>query len=459
MRILIKNGTIVNEGKSFVGSIIIEDDRINTVLPSGKAPRGVYDKEIDATGCLVLPGIIDSHVHFREPGLVHKADIESESRAAAYGGVTTYFDMPNTKPQTTSAEALEEKFRIASRKSHVNHSFFFGSANDNIDTIANIDRHRIPGIKLFMGSSTGNMLVDSGDSLERIFKVAHELDMPLMAHCEDTDIINANMAKAKALYGDDPDVAYHPLIRSSEACIASAKKGLELAEKYGTRFHLAHVSTKEELALVADYNIVRDGEAHFSADSLPRITCEATVSHLLFHDKDYGTLGTRIKCNPAIKGLSDRNALRQGLSDGRIFTVGTDHAPHTLDEKAGGAAQAVSGMPMLQFSLITMLSLVDEGILSVERLVELMCHNPARIFSVSERGFLRENYKADIAIVSKNIPEWTLTADDIQSKCRWSPLEGQAFRWRVLHTLCNGKHILDDGIFDEKSLGEEVRFR
>lgn len=456
LNILIKNGTIVNEGKSFVGSIIVEDDKIKAILPSTETPRGVYDKEIDATGCFVIPGVIDSHVHFREPGLTHKADIESESRAAAYGGVTTYFDMPNTKPQTTSLEALEEKFRIARDKSHVNYSFFFGAANDNAEILRNIDRHRIPGLKLFMGSSTGNMLVDKDEALEHIFQISKTLDMPLMVHCEDSTVINANMEKAKALYGEDPDIIHHPEIRSYEACIKSASKGLTLAMKYGTRLHLAHVSTQEELALVKEQNARCQDN---SIESPTQITCEATVSHLLFCDKDYEALGTRIKCNPAIKTFSDKEALRRGLSDGTIFTIGTDHAPHTLDEKKGGASKAVSGMPMLQFSLVSMLSLVDEGVLSMERMVELMCHNPAQLFSVRERGFLRKNYKADIVIVSRNIPEWTLTSDDIQSKCHWSPLEGKTFRWRVVHTICNGKHIFDNGVFDENSRGEEVCFR
>ncbi|TGX83625.1 dihydroorotase [Palleniella muris] len=458
MRTLIKNGTVVNEGQSFAGNIIIENDRIKSVLPLENTPRGVYDKEIDATGCFVIPGVIDTHVHFREPGLTHKADIESESRAAAYGGVTTYFDMPNTQPQTTTLEALEEKFRIAEGQSHVNYSFFFGATNDNVELFSGLDRHRIPGIKLFMGSSTGNMLVDSGKSLENIFRVSKELSLPLMAHCEDTDIINSNMEKAKVQYGEDPHVTLHPVIRSKEACIVSATKGLELAKKYGTHFHLAHVSTQEELALVSELNANYVCEGTHDS-SLPQITCEATVSHLMFCDKDYETLGTRIKCNPAIKGFADREALRKGLSNGTVFTIGTDHAPHTLEEKKGGAARAMSGMPMLQFSLVTMLSLVDEGVLSIERMVELMCHNPARLFCIRDRGFLRENYKADIAIVSKNVPEWTLSAADVQSKCHWSPLEGKTFSWRVIHTLCNGNHIFADGVFDEESHGEEVLFR
>lgn len=457
MRILIKNGTIVNEGKSFVGNIITDGDRINAIVPSEETPCGVYDEEIDATGCFVIPGVIDSHVHFREPGLVHKADIESESRAAAYGGVTTYFDMPNTNPQTTTLEALEDKFRIAKEKSHVNYSFFFGATNDNVELFSGIDRHRIPGIKLFMGSSTGNMLVDSGKSLEKIFQVSKELSLPLMAHCEDTGIIDSNMEKAKAQYGEDPHVRLHPIIRSKEACMASAARGLELAKKYGTHFHLAHVSTQEELALVKKINAECVNKEITS--SIPQITCEATVSHLMFCDKDYETLGTRIKCNPAIKGIADREALRKGLSNGTIFTIGTDHAPHTLEEKTGGASKAVSGMPMLQFSLVAMLSLVDDGVLTIEQLADLMCHNPARLFSVRDRGFLRENYKADIVIVSRNIEGWTLTADGIKSKCHWSPLEGKNFHWDVVHTLCNGKHILANGVFGEESRGEEVCFR
>lgn len=442
MKTLIKNGTVINEGKRFAADIIIDNDHIQSIVNAGEAPRDDYNNEVDATGCLVLPGVIDAHVHFREPGLTHKADIESESRAAAYGGVTTYFDMPNTVPQTTSIEALDDKFSLAASKSHVNYSFFFGATNDNVDDFARLDVHRIPGIKLFMGSSTGNMLVDKDDSLCRIFSTAASLGLPVMTHCEDTDIINANMAAAKEKYGDDPDVTQHPLIRSVEACYESTSKAVELARKFNAHLHVAHLTTAKELELFP----------------LEGITAEATVAHLMFDDSDYIEKGTRIKCNPAVKSRADRDALRKALTDGRVATIGTDHAPHALAEKKGGAAKAVSGMPMLQFSLVSMLSLVDEGVLSAEKMVELMSHNPARLFSVRDRGFIRPGYKADLVIVSDS-ESWTLTADKIQGKCGWSPLEGTTFRWSVRHTFCNGNHILCNGVFDASSQGEEVLFR
>lgn len=441
MKILIKNGTVINEGITTMANVLIDGDRIQAIIPANEAPRSDYDKEVDATGCIVIPGVIDSHVHFREPGLTHKADIESESRAAAYGGVTSYFDMPNTNPQTTSLEALEAKRLIAREKSHVNYSFFYGATNDNTSSFDLLDVHRIPGIKLFMGSSTGNMLVDKDEALTTVFSKAKALGLPVMAHCEDTDTINANMAAAKVAHGNDPDVTFHPSIRSEEACCKSSAKALELAVKTGANLHIAHITTARELELVRQ------------ADN---VTAEATVAHLLFTDADYKTLGTRIKCNPAVKTAHDRDALRKAIADGTIHTIGTDHAPHTIEEKAGGAAKAVSGMPMLQFSLVSMLLLVDEGVISIERLVELMAHNPAVLFKVSERGYLRPGYKADIAIVRKE--NWTICKDVIQSKCKWSPLEGKEMSWRVIHTFCNGNHILNDGIFDPESRGEEITF-
>lgn len=440
MKTLIYGGTIVNEGRVLEGSLVIENDVIAEIKEGTEIPCGNYDKKVDATGLLVLPGVIDSHVHFREPGLTSKADIESESKAAAFGGVTTFFDMPNTVPQTTSLEALDEKFRIAKEKSHVNYSFFFGATNNNADEIEKLDRHIVPGVKLFMGASTGNMLVDKDDSLRKIFSTA---TMPVMVHCEDTNIINANMAEAKARYGNDPDVTYHPLIRSEEACYKSSSHAVELARTYGTRLHVAHVSTAKELGL-------------FGNDD--NITAEAVIAHLFFSDEDYARLGTRIKCNPAVKTAHDRSELRKALSSGIISTVGTDHAPHLLKDKEGGCARAASGMPMIQFSLVTMLELVDEGVLTMERLVELMCHNPARIFEVRDRGFLRKGYKADIVLVGRD-RQWTVTDDIIRSKCGWSPMEGHRYDWRVVKTICNGRMIYDDGKFDEVSRGEQVMFR
>lgn len=440
MKTLIYGGIIVNEDRSRYGSLVMENDVIAEIIEGKEIPCGNYDRKIDATGLFVLPGVIDSHVHFREPGLTAKADIGTESEAAAYGGVTTFFDMPNTVPQTTSVDALDAKFRIAREKSHVNYSFFFGATNSNADALQTLDRHVVPGVKLFMGASTGNMLVDSDDSLHKIFSNA---TMPVMVHCEDTGMINANMAEAKSRYGDDPDVALHPLIRSEEACYASSSRAVRMARTYGTRLHVAHVSTAKELELFG-----HDGN----------ITAEAAIAHLFFSDEDYARLGTRIKCNPAVKTAYDRSELRKALSSGAISTVGTDHAPHLLKDKEGGCARAASGMPMIQFSLVTMLELVDNGVLDMERLVRLMCHNPADIFEVRGRGYLRKGYKADIVLVGRD-RRWTVTGDTVRSKCGWSPMEGHTYDWRVVKTICNGQVVYDDGTFYDNIRGEQVMFR
>lgn len=439
MKTLIFGGKVVNEGVVRTASVVVDNDLITDIIEGTEAPRGNYDQIVDATGCFVLPGVIDDHVHFRDPGLTQKADMQTESRAAAYGGVTSYFDMPNTNPQTTTKEALEAKLNDASRKSHVNYAFFIGATNDNIETVCSVDPHRVPGIKLFMGSSTGNMLVDKRDVLQQLFSKA---ELPIMAHCEDTDIINNNMAEAKRLYGDDPSVEHHPEIRSEEACWQSTKLAVELASETGARLHVAHLTTERELQLFGNN---------------PRITAEAVIAHLFFCDADYATLGTRIKCNPAIKTKADRDALRQALTNGKITTIGTDHAPHLLSDKQGGCARAASGMPMVQFSLVAMLELVDKGVLSIERLVELMCHNPARLFEVSKRGFLRKGYKADIVLVKDE--SWTVTPECIQSKCGWSPMEDHTFNWQVRTTICNGHIIYNNGVFDSNSHGEELQFR
>lgn len=440
MKTLIYGGIIVNEDRSHYGSLVMENDVIAEIIEGKEIPCGNYDRKIDATGFFVLPGVIDSHVHFREPGLTAKADIGTESEAAAYGGVTTFFDMPNTVPQTTSVDALDAKFRIAREKSHVNYSFFFGATNSNTDALQTLDRHVVPGVKLFMGASTGNMLVDSDDSLRKIFSNA---TMPVMVHCEDTGMINANMTEAKSRYGDDPDVALHPLIRSEEACYASSSRAVRMARTYGTRLHVAHVSTAKELELFG-----HDGN----------ITAEAVIAHLFFSDEDYARLGTRIKCNPAVKTAYDRSELRKALSSGAISTVGTDHAPHLLKDKEGGCARAASGMPMIQFSLVTMLELVDNGVLDMERLVRLMCHNPADIFEVRGRGYLRKGYKADIVLVGRD-RRWTVTGDTVRSKCGWSPMEGHTYDWRVVKTICNGQVVYDDGTFYDNIRGEQVMFR
>ena len=440
MRQLIEGGTIVIEGRTFDGSIVVDGKDIIAITEGRTRPEVTIDETIDASGCFVLPGIIDDHVHFREPGLTAKADIESESLAAAAGGVTSYFDMPNTVPQTTTLEALEKKFQIAAKKSHVNYSFFFGATNDNYPLFGQLDKTRIPGVKLFMGSSTGNMLVDRREALDRIFA---EAGMPIMVHCEDSAIINRNMAEAKRLYGEDPDVRHHPAIRSEEACYESTRLAVELAQKHDARLHVAHLTTAKELEL-------------FGND--PSITAEATVSHLYFCDRDYAALGTRIKCNPAIKTERDREALREALNDGRITVIGTDHAPHLLSQKEGGCAKAASGMPMIQFSLVTMLELVDLGVLSLERLVELMCHHPARLFEVRNRGYLREGYQADIVLVRPQTG-WTVTKELILSKCGWSPMEGHMYLWRVERTLCNGHTVYRQGMTDTDYIGQPVTFR
>ena len=439
MKTLIKGGTLVNEGRLFDGSIVVEDSRIAKIIEGNHTPDTSYDEVIDASGCFVLPGIIDDHVHFREPGLTAKADIDTESQAAAAGGVTTYFDMPNTVPQTTTLEALEEKYALGAEKSHVNYAFFFGATNDNVMLFSQLDKRRVPGIKLFMGSSTGNMLVDRQEALDQIFASA---DMPIMVHCEDTGIINHNMAAAKEKYGDDPNVTHHPEIRSAEACYESTKLAVALAKKHHARLHVAHLSTARELELFGDD---------------PYITAEATVSHLFFCDRDYSLLGTRIKCNPAIKSERDREALREALNDGRISVIGTDHAPHLLSQKEGGCAKAASGMPMVQFSLVTMLELVDQGVLSLERLVELMCHHPATLFGVRHRGFLREGYQADIVLVRPNTG-WTVTKELILSKCGWSPMEGHMYLWRIERTLCNGHTVWQQGRVDTDYIGQPVEF-
>lgn len=440
MKTLVRNGVLVNEGRRTRADLIIDNDRIEAIVSDGNIPRGDY-YEIDAAGCFVLPGVIDTHVHFRDPGLTYKADIESESRAAAYGGVTSYFDMPNTVPQTSTLDALNEKFQRAAEASHVNYSFFYGATNDNVDTFDRLDTSRIPGIKLFMGSSTGNMLVDNAAVLKQIFSKCAHLSLPVMAHCEDTDIIERNAKSVREQYGDDADISLHPAIRSAEACLASSRKAAELADSTGAHLHIAHLSTAAELSLLE-----KEG-----------ITGEVTVAHLLFDDSDYASLAGRIKCNPAIKSAADREALVSAVAEGRIHTVGTDHAPHSLSEKQGGALRAVSGMPTLQFSLVMMLGFVDRGQLTIEQIADVMCHNPARIFGVNERGFLREGYKADIAIVSP-CEEYVISDRDVQSKCGWTPLDGRAATWKVMHTLCNGVHIYNDGIFDNESHGEEIRF-
>jgi len=440
MKTLIHGGTIVNEKEKKKADIVIENDRIYEIIKASHANKTHYDTVINATDCFVIPGIIDSHVHFREPGLTQKADIESESRAAAWGGVTSYFDMPNTVPQTISQAQLDEKISLARRKSHVNYAFFFGVSNDNIGEIGRLDPHIVPGIKLFMGSSTGNMLVDKEVVLRRLFR---ETPLPIMAHCEDSAIIDANLQLARQRYGNDLSVVHHPEIRSEEACYSSTTRAIQLSEEFNARLHVAHISTARELKL-------------FGRN--PKITAEAVIGHLFFTRDDYQRLGTKIKCNPAIKTVADQKALRRALTTGEITTIATDHAPHLLADKAGGCVRAASGMPIIQFALVMMLNLVDSDVLSIERLVELMCHNPATLFGVRERGFLRPSYKADITIIRRNHP-WRVTTELIQSKCGWSPVFGKEFAWHIDRTICNGKTVFHNGKTYDNDCAEQILFR
>ena len=442
-RTWIKNARIVNEGQTFNGSVIIEDEIIVEILQGNETPAEACDETIDANGCYLIPGVIDDHVHFRDPGLTHKADIHTESMAAAAGGVTSYMDMPNTNPQTTTLEALENKFKNASTKSIVNYSFYFGATNNNANLLPLLDKKRTCGVKLFMGSSTGNMLVDQMDTLKNIFSNA---GMLIATHCEDQHIISANSALYKEKYGEDPDVKYHPEIRNEEACYESSALAVQLAKETGARLHIMHISTAKELELLTDKPITEKN-----------ITAEACVSHLFFCDEDYNKFGARIKCNPAIKSKADRDALRQALTSNLIDVIGTDHAPHLLSEKQGGALKAVSGMPTLQFSLVSVMELVHEGLLSIEQLVQKMCHAPAVLYQIEKRGFIKAGYKADLVIVDPD-REWTVNNECILSKCGWSPMEGQTFHAKVDKTIVNGKVVYDGTQVDTLHRGQELRF-
>ena len=442
-RTWIKKAQIVNEGNTFIGSVVIEDEIIVEILQENETPANECDETIDASGCYLIPGVIDDHVHFRDPGLTHKADIHTESMAAAAGGVTSYMDMPNTNPQTTTLEALEDKFKNAATKSIVNYSFYFGATNDNANLLPQLDKKRICGVKLFMGSSTGNMLVDQMETLKNIFTHA---GMLIATHCEDQHIISTNTALYKEKYGEDPDVKYHPEIRNEEACYQSSALAVQLAKETGARLHIMHISTAKELELLTNKAIEEKN-----------ITAEACVSHLFFCDEDYATFGTRIKCNPAIKSKADRDALRQALTSNLIDVIGTDHAPHLLSEKQGGALKAVSGMPTLQFSLVSVMELVHDGVLGMEQLVQKMCHAPATLYQIEKRGFIRTGYKADLTIVNPN-SEWEVTKECILSKCGWSPMEGQTFHAKVEKTFVNGQMVYNGSHVNTLSRGQELRF-
>lgn len=443
--ITIHNARIVNLGREYTGYVAIDGEFIHA-MGDGAAPEALLaasQEVIDAAGMLLIPGGIDDHVHFREPGLTHKADIASESRAAVAGGVTSYMDMPNTKPLTITAEALEEKFDIAARSSVANYSFFIGATNDNIDTLLSIDNKRVAGVKLFLGSSTGNMLVDESDVLHRLFRECRTL---ISVHSEDEAIIRERRAFYTGRFGEDLSVFYHPLIRNAEACYVCTERAVELARRYGTRLHVAHISTARELEL-------------FWAEPLldKRITAEACVHHLWFTDNDYASLGTRIKCNPAIKTTADRNALRDAVNNGAIDLIATDHAPHLLSEKQGGALTAASGSPYVQFSLIMMLELVRQGVFSTVTVVEKMCHAPAMLYNIDRRGILRPGYYADIVLIDTNTRH-TVTKEDVLSKCGWSPLEGTTFHSRVVKTFVNGKCIYSDGVVADNLASHPLKF-
>ena len=444
MKTIIRNAIIVNEGRQFIGSVVIEDEMIQQVLEGDDSSQH-YDIEIDATGLYLFPGVIDDHVHFREPGLTHKADIASESRTAAAGGVTSYMEMPNTNPPTTTLDLLEEKFHLAAAHSRVNYSFYFGATNDNADTLQRLDPHRIPGIKVFMGSSTGNMLVDREEALRRIFATSPLL---LMAHCEDTNIINANIRAFKKRYKGQNDfpVRYHSRIRSVEACYESSAFAVQLAKETGARLHIAHVSTAKELELFEQKPIEEK-----------KITAEAVIAHLMFTTEDYDTLGTHIKCNPAVKTPEDRAALREALTNGLIDVVATDHAPHLENEKVGGALKAASGMPMIQFSLVSMLEMSDQGILPIERIPDLMAHNPAKLFHIEKRGFIRPGYYADLTLVDPN-GNWQVKEGRYYTKCGWTPMDERTFKWRVRRTIVNGLTAYSEGVVVDGIRGKELRF-
>jgi dihydroorotase len=438
---LICDATIVNEGIQFVGSVLIEGGRISKISPCKiEAPNAT---EIDAKGLLLLPGVIDDQVHFREPGLTHKGDIASESRAAVAGGVTSFMEMPNTKPATTTVELLDEKFEMAARTSCANYSFYIGATNENLDVISKIDPKSTCGVKVFMGSSTGNMLVDERKTLEGIFAESPTI---VTTHCEDEATIRRNLAEYQARYGEAIPVEAHPLIRSNEACVRSTDLAISLATKYGSRLHVLHLSTKEEMSLL---------DARPLAEK--KITGEVCVHHLWFSDKDYAQRGNFIKWNPAVKSEADRDALRVALKAGKLDVVATDHAPHTFEEKSNPYVTAPSGGPSVQHSLALMLELAKQGFYTIEEVVEKMCHAPATLFQVSQRGFIREGYFADLVLVDPSTP-WTISKENILYKCGWSPFDGVTLSNRVTTTFVNGEIAYGNGVVYEKPLGMRLTF-
>ena len=440
---LIKNGTIINEGKSFKGHIVIKGEYIDKIITSDSELDN-YDNVIDAEGMLVLPGVIDDQVHFREPGLTHKGNIESESTAAVAGGVTSFMEMPNTIPQTTTIEHLEEKYDIASKSSLANYSFYMGATNSNIDEVLKIDPKNVCGVKVFMGSSTGDMLVDNNEVLNKIFS---EVKTLIATHCEDEETIRNNMEKFKNRYGNKFPFAYHSQIRSDEACYISSSKAVELASKHGSRLHILHISSAKELSLFDNKSPLSD----------KKITAEACVHHLWFHDEDYDKLGWRIKWNPSVKNIKDRDALREAVNNNIIDVVATDHAPHTLEEKQQGYFESPSGGPLVQHSLSAMLEMADQGVFSREMVVEKMCHAPATLFNIDKRGFLREGYFADIVLVNPN-KNWEISDNNVLYSCKWSPFSGTSFNNLVTHTWVNGNLAYENGNIYNKIKGKRLNF-
>ncbi|MEN8137128.1 MAG: dihydroorotase [Bacteroidota bacterium] len=442
--VLIKNATIVNEGKSYISDVLIEKGKIESI---GEmiSPKSADTKVIDADGLHLLPGVIDDQVHFRDPGLTHKGDTYTESRAAVAGGITSYIEMPNTNPQTTTQEALELKFDNASKKSLVNYSFMLGGTNDNIEEILKTDKKNVAGLKLFLGSSTGNMLVDDEKVLENIFS---KTDLLISAHCEDETTIQENTKHYIEKYGENNiPMSAHPEIRSDVACYLSSSKAIELAKKTGARLHVFHLSTAIETELLSNKLPL----------SKKKITGEVCIHHLWFEKSQYETKGALIKWNPAVKSEEDRDALWKALLDDRIDVIATDHAPHTLEEKNNTYLKAPSGGPMVQHSLTAMLEFSHQNKISVEKVVEKMCHNPSILFEIEKRGFIREGYWADLVLVDLSSP-WTVNKENLLYKCGWSPFEGNTFRSKVTHTFVNGNLVFNTGKFDEDYRGMRLKF-
>ena len=441
--VLIKNAKIVNEGLIFEGDVLIEDDLIVEISEtiSAKSPDC---KIIDAEGNYLIPGAIDDQVHFREPGLTHKGDIESESRAAVAGGITSYIEQPNTVPNAVTQEILEEKYQLAAEKSYANYSFMMGATNDNLDEVLKTNPRNVAGIKIFLGSSTGNMLVDNEATLEKIFS---STPMLIAVHCEDETTIKNNLEKYKEEFGEDIPVTVHHLIRSEEACYISSSKAVALAKKTGARLHIFHLSTAKEMDLFTNKIPLED----------KKITAEVCIHHLWFTNDDYATKGNLIKWNPAVKTENDRKVLWEALLDGRIDVIATDHAPHTLEEKKQSYLNAPSGGPLVQHSVVAMFEAFHRGQISVEKIVEKMCHNPAILFQIEKRGFIKENYKADLVLVDFN-ENYTVSKENILYKCGWSPLEGTEFHNKITHTFVNGNLVFENGKITEEKFGERLLF-